>query len=286
MDYKSYEMNSFDLGSAFSMSTGLQGRSYQKHWHFQGQIILAGAGDDNVYMVNQTVYHLAEGDFILAWPMETHEIIDADRKDALIIQYGNSFMNSHYDLQMIMYYFRNLHAIKRENHPELMERLGVIVSKMKEIYLSNVVDREIRCCMLLMDFMLALDEHRDEFTSELKRERRNHYNENTLRHVLKVTDYVKSHLTEEDLSQAAMAEMAGISKDYFSRIFKNVTGENYGKWLNHVRLEQAKECLIQKDKSITEAAMLSGFKSVASFNRVFQEETGMSPSEYRSLQCN
>ena len=38
-----------------------------------------------------------------------------------------------------------------------------------------------------------------------------------------------------------MAEMAGISKDYFSRIFRSVTGMNYSKWLNMIRLEKAAE---------------------------------------------
>ena len=98
-----------------------------------------------------------------------------------------------------------------------------------------------------------------------------------------VTDYIKNNLTADDLSQAAMAEMAGISKDYFSRIFKNVTGMNYSKWLNTVRLEKATELLSQNDMTLTEVAMLSGFQSIPSFNRVFRTEKGMTPGEYRNL---
>ena len=98
-----------------------------------------------------------------------------------------------------------------------------------------------------------------------------------------VTDYIKNNLTADDLSQTAMAEMAGISKDYFSRIFKNVTGMNYSKWLNMIRLEKATELLSQNDMTLTEVAMLSGFQSIPSFNRVFRDEKGMAPGEYRSL---
>ena len=76
-----------------------------------------------------------------------------------------------------------------------------------------------------------------------------------------------------------MAEMAGISKEYFSRIFRSVTGMNYSKWLNLIRLEKATELLADKEKTMTEVAMRSGFQSISSFNRVFHAEKGMPPGE-------
>ncbi len=77
--------------------------------------------------------------------------------------------------------------------------------------------------------------------------------------------------------------MAGISKDYFSRTFRSVTGMNYSKWLNMIRLEKATELLADREKTLTEVAMLSGFQSISSFNRVFRAEKGMAPGEYRTL---
>ena len=94
---------------------------------------------------------------------------------------------------------------------------------------------------------------------------------------------LKNNLTADDLSQASMARMAGVSKDYFSRIFKNITGMNYSKWLNTIRLEKATILLAQEKMTLTEVAMLSGFQSIPSFNRVFRDEKGMSPGEYRAL---
>ena len=94
-------------------------------------------------------------------------------------------------------------------------------------------------------------------------------------------DYIKNNLTADDLSQTAMAERAGVSKDYFSRAFKEVTGINYNKWLNAVRVEKAVSLLPEEGLSLTEIAMLSGFKSIPSFNRVFSEYKNMAPSKYR-----
>ncbi|MCR5117584.1 MAG: AraC family transcriptional regulator [Lachnospiraceae bacterium] len=283
MDYSQYEIYPFDSVSAFNMSTGYKERSYQMHWHSYGEIMYVGPGETNIYKVNQSTYELAEGDFVLIWPMEMHAIVDADRKEALVIQFSNAFMNSLFDLRRIMHFYRNLHVICIHSHPELAAKLKTIAFKMKEYFFSDIVDKELRCCTLLMEFMLTLDEHRKEFAPELNSEVQDSYNDDVMRRMIAVTDYIKNNLTADDLSQATMAEMAGISKDYFSRIFKSVTGTNYSKWLNMIRLEKAIELLSVNDRSLTEVAMLSGFQSIPSFNRVFKEEKGMSPGDYRAL---
>lgn len=283
MDYSQYEIYDFDNRSAFNMSTGYKERSYQMHWHSYGEILLVGPGKTNVYQVNQDTYNLVEGDFVLIWPMEMHAIIDADREKSLVIQFSNAFMNSLFDLQRIMHFYRNLHVICCNAHPELANKLKDIAYKMKENFYSEGADRELRCCMLLMEFMLTLDEHRSDFDPELQSGVREGYTDDVMHRMIMVTDYIKNNLTADDLSQGAMAEMAGISRDYFSRIFKNVTGMNYSKWLNTIRLEKATELLSQNDMTLTEVAMLSGFQSIPSFNRVFRDEKGMAPGEYRNL---
>ena len=283
MDYSQYESYGFDRFSAFNLSTGYEERSYQAHWHSYGEIVLVGPGKTNVFEVNQNKYELIEGDFLLVWPMEMHAIIDADRKESLVIQFSNAFMNSLFDLQRIMHFYRNLHVLCINAHPQLVAGLRIIAEKMKEIFLSAAPDRELRCCMLLMEFMLTLDQHREEFAPELRNGEPYSYTDNVTRRIIMVTDYIKNNLTADDLSQGAMAEMAGISRDYFSRIFRNVTGTNYSRWLNMIRLEKATELLADKQMTLTEIAMHSGFQSISSFNRVFHTEKGMSPGEYRAL---
>ena len=212
-----------------------------------------------------------------------HEIIEADMNEVLVIQFSNAFVNSLYDLQRIMHFYRNLHTICVNTHPELTKKLNIIANKMKDIFFAKKHDYELRCCMLLMEFMQTLDEYRNEFIPELSGDQRPVYSEDIWRRMILVTDYIKKNLTADDLSQGTMADMAGISKDYFSRIFKNITGMNYNKWLNTIRLEKATELLSHNEMSLTEIAMMSGFQSIPSFNRVFHEEKGMAPSEYRAL---
>ena len=283
MDYSKYEIYDFDNSSAFNMSSGYKERSYKTHWHSYGEIILVGPGDTNVFKVNQSTYKLVEGDFVIAWPMEMHAIVDADRKDSLVMQFSNAFLNTLLDLQRIMHIYRNLHVICINTHPELAEKLRKVTMQMRDIFFSGGANRELKCCMLLMEFMLILDEHREELSPELNLNSQNAYEDDVMRRMMMVTDYIKNNLTADDLSQGAMAEMAGISRDYFSRIFKNITGMNYSKWLNMIRMEKATELLSHNNMTLTEVAMYSGFKSIPSFNRVFHDEKGMAPGEYRTL---
>lgn len=283
MDFNRYENYGFDRISAFNLATGFKSRSYHAHWHPYGEIAMVGPGETNVFRVNQQTYTLSEGDFLLIWPMEVHEIIDADREKSLIIQFSNTFMNSLFDLQRIMHFYRNLHALSINAHPRLVSELKSIADRMKEIFLSAAPNRELRCCMLLMEFMLTLDQHREEFVSEIRNGDPYSYTDTATHRMIMVTDYIKNNLTADDLSQGAMARLAGVNKDYFSRIFRSITGMNYSKWLNTIRLEKATELLGDQGMSLTEVAMSSGFQSISSFNRVFREEKGMSPSEYRTL---
>ena len=283
MDYSTYEKYDFDNVSAFNMSTGWKERSYQAHWHSYGEILLVGPGDTNIYSVGGNTYELVPDDLVLVWPMEMHSIVDADREEALVIQFSNAFINSLFDLRRIMHMYRNLHIICVNTHPELAARLKSLTGRMKDIFFSDRIDREVRCCMLLMEFMLTLLEYKSELAPELEGDDPNSYTDDVMHRMMTVTDYIKNNLTADDLSQGAMAQMAGISRDYFSRIFKNVTGMNYSKWLNMIRLEKASELLTQPGRTLTEVAMLSGFQSIPSFNRVFREEKGMPPGEYRAL---
>jgi len=214
-----------------------------------------------------------------------HAIIDADRTESLIIQFSNSFTSSLFDFQRIMHLYHDLHVLCIYTHPELVGELRIIANKMRDIFLAGERDRESKCCMLLLEFMIKLDENRDILLPDMHREKSeaSEQGESTIQKMIAVTEFVKSHLADEDLSLNTMAGMAGITPEHFSRSFKSMTGQTYIKWLNMIKIEKAISLFASSGMSLTEIAMLSGFQSISSFNRVFKESKSMSPSEYRGL---
>ena len=282
MDYQEYETYGFYNSHAINVATGYDGRNYRNHWHTYGEIIRVGEGSPNIYRVNQTNYMLEEGDFVLVWPMEQHEIVDADRKKAVVIQFTSAFVKSLFDFERIMHYYHDIHVISRHQHPELANRLSRLTDEMSAIYNSEGRTRESRCCMLLLQMLVVLDDYRHELRPEpsgaggmVPKE--------TVKKIMEVTDYIKNNLTDEDFSESTIADMAGFSKEYFSKAFKELTGINYNKWLNMIRIDAAIALFPFESLSLTDIAMQSGFQSIPSFNRVFKSLKGITPSEYRNL---
>ncbi len=283
MDYNQFEIYNFYNKSALDILMYNSGHSYKKHWHYFGEIILFDSQEKSLFSVNETTYELNEGDIALIWPMQLHEAIDLDLSQTKMILFSNSFINSLFDIQRIMHLFRELNIIRKERHPGITNKLRSITDKMLSTFSSDIPNKELRCCMYLLEFMIALDSFRTEFVPEIIPYHKKKYENDVMLKMIRVTDYIKNNINAEDLSQATMANMAGISKDYFCRMFRSVTGMNYSKWLNVIRIEKAIELLADKQKVLTEIAFLSGFHSISSFNRVFKDEKGISPTQYRSL---
>ena len=81
-----------------------------------------------------------------------------------------------------------------------------------------------------------------------------------------------------------LAEKFYMSKFTLSRHFSKYTGTSLPKYLNTIRIINAKKYL-DSGLGVTETAMVCGFESTSSFDRVFQTLAGMSPSKYK-LQKN
>ncbi len=86
-----------------------------------------------------------------------------------------------------------------------------------------------------------------------------------------------------DITLDDLADLAGYSKFHFSRIFKKYSSTTFITYLNQRRIKAAELLLLDEDMSVTDAAMQVGFSSLTTFNRVFKEIKGCTPSEFRKL---
>lgn len=86
-----------------------------------------------------------------------------------------------------------------------------------------------------------------------------------------------------DLSLEAMAAYIGCSPAYTSRLFKKETGYDIITYLSGIRVEHAKELLCTTQITVAEIAVLVGFNNQQTFIRNFKKQTGLTPTEYRSL---
>jgi AraC family transcriptional regulator len=88
--------------------------------------------------------------------------------------------------------------------------------------------------------------------------------------------------SDADLSLAALASDAGLSRFHFCRAFKESTGLSPHAWLRQYRLEQAMNRLRDTDASIVSVASELGYASQTAFAAAFRRLTGETPSDWRS----
>ena len=72
-----------------------------------------------------------------------------------------------------------------------------------------------------------------------------------------------------------------ISKFHLSRIFKNTTGSTVMEFLTTVRFSHIETLLINTNKNISQIAYECGFTSIQHFNKVFKNNKGLSPTQYK-----
>ena len=89
--------------------------------------------------------------------------------------------------------------------------------------------------------------------------------------------------SDADVSLAALAADAGLSRFHFCRAFKESTGIPPHAWLRQYRLEQAKAMLRDPSMAVIAVAVALGYASQTAFAAAFKKMTGVSPREFRRL---
>jgi len=87
----------------------------------------------------------------------------------------------------------------------------------------------------------------------------------------------------EPLTLNELADTAILSKFYFSRCFRSITGTSPGRFLTAVRLYRAKNLLQKTSLSVTDIAYTVGYNSLGTFTTRFTKSVGMSPARFRAL---
>lgn len=94
--------------------------------------------------------------------------------------------------------------------------------------------------------------------------------------------YVAEGFSNE-ISQEHIANLLGLDPATFSRRFKRTVGRTFTRHVQETRVAEAARRLTDSTDPITSIAFESGFGNLASFNRVFLQLKGRTPSEYRAF---
>jgi len=82
---------------------------------------------------------------------------------------------------------------------------------------------------------------------------------------------------------AYFADELHISANYFGDLIKKETGKSAKEYIQFKIIDLAKNMIFSKEKTISEIAYELGFKYPQHFTRMFKNETGLTPNEFRNL---
>jgi AraC family transcriptional regulator len=99
-------------------------------------------------------------------------------------------------------------------------------------------------------------------------------------HLGKVLEYIHEY-ADQNLSLLEMAQQVQMSPYYFSRLFKQSTGQSPHQYLINRRIQQVKRLLATTSLSIADIAAQAGFTDQSHLARHFKRQVGVTPSQFR-----
>ncbi|OXS56556.1 hypothetical protein B1A99_19700 [Cohnella sp. CIP 111063] len=103
--------------------------------------------------------------------------------------------------------------------------------------------------------------------------------ENARQAIERTIDYLHRAYREE-IEIGQLAREANMSRWQYGSLFKSLTGQTPTRYLNALRIEQAKKLLTTSSARINDIAARVGFRDEYYFSRRFKQTTGMSPTRF------
>lgn len=97
-----------------------------------------------------------------------------------------------------------------------------------------------------------------------------------------IKEYIKNNYSVEAIGVPKIAERFHFSANYVNGIFKEQTGETIPSYISNLRLNKARQLLVETGEPISEIAIKVGYSRPTYFSRIFKRKYNLSPIEYRN----
>lgn len=230
------------------------------HYHGDYELVYVNQGSVTV-SVNETIFNLEEAMCVFIHSNDIHYVRSGEDAITTVLKGDGEYFGSIFEGKRLLC--------------ALIGGVGSIYDQICEI------ERELRTCEeygeLLADCLTT-----KLFIDIMRREK-------TVAHVraadgkpdaAEIYRIISKKISGEyaTLTFTEAAEYMHFSKPYFSKVFHSVFGMTFTHYLNTVKIASAIEKLREREMTVTEIAASCGFNTIRSFNRVFKELTGYSPS--------
>ena len=242
------------------------------HYHHAYQVYYVIDGERE-YLIGDTFFNVSKGD--LVWvPMDTMHCTDGKGAARYILYFGPAFIDKYIQPHMkdklissTPFVFHGDSATDVSLNKLFTSMLSEYERQQKQPQYAD----ELLLAGYLLQFLFMLYMSENLYRPMISEDSR----------MSKIVKYIN----ENYASITGMEEIANkfyVSKYYLCRLFKENIGVSFVSYLNTVKIRAACELLRTKKISLAEIATRCGFNSTPYFCKVFKNEKGVSPSEYRN----
>ena len=265
---------------AFPLEAVIKRGDFRAHWHNEIELVLVLNG--NLLMgINAESKVLNIGDIAVSNSGDVHYFESmSDETKILIIVFKPTVLDGLLSLLnfTLATPFITKSDLHRLNIPDaIFEKLrGLMIAVLQEMT-NRTLHYEFVVKGHLVEFFGLLLRYVPYETDDSKNSIIGHKSKELVQSAI---FYIEENYSE-NISLLSLANHLGISKYYLSRLFNRLTGQAFRTYLNNIRLDKAQKLLYSTDKSIIDIAFECGFNSLRTFNRVYKENKGVVPSDYR-----
>ena len=260
--------------------------SFFWHWHPEIELTLILEGDI-VYQVGSQTYHLSAGDALFCNANMLHTGHQYNKKDCV-------YISTTFDPRILYGFERSIIQTKYVTPLTLNSQLPSIhltadvdwqksiidqLSYIWQITNTKSVTYELDIQMALMTIWAEIYRHSRPDTKDLPsviRERERLH---------QMLAYIHDHF-DEKLTLDDLAEHINICKSECCRFFKKHMNMSIFDYLMHYRIERSLPLLQNTNESITDIASKTGFTNSCYFGKIFKQDVGCTPREYRNRSKN
>jgi len=256
-----------------------ESENYPSHWHTPLEIIMPTI---NIYTVTlgDDIIQLNAYDIIFISPGVIHALSAPETGfgKRIIFQAEITMFYQITELESLLASISPVLTLTPYNAPHIHEKIKQLLLEIKDTYICENNLSETSIYARLLDVFVLLSGIHISTINHFNFKNQKQYTDK----FLSICNYISEHCTEE-LSLEEVAQIAGFSKFYFTRLFKEFTNTTFYKYLNTKRIGHAQQLLTHPEYSITEVALHSGFSSPTAFIRMFKIMKSCTPTEFRNM---
>jgi AraC-like DNA-binding protein/mannose-6-phosphate isomerase-like protein (cupin superfamily) len=259
-----------------------------RHEYMQINYVCRGKGK---HFVNNNKFEIVKGDIFVLPPYIPHQIMRMPGETLTLYEFEfvPEFINQNFDdmdnttafldfayIEPFLVSETNIKPrlnLTGETQMETEDILGealheyteknpgfILLVKALLLKLLVIVGREFSNSLTDPDSQHEYSRHREAITGAMRYISDNHMN---------------------DLNADEVAKKFALSLSYFRYLFKSITSKTFTEYLNSMRILKAMELLKTTDKRVLDISLETGFNNVNHFNKVFRQQTGITPLSYR-----